>query len=846
MKKIILILLVMTMLVTLFSACDRIRPGDIIDGPSNVEPPPKEEGIKIDTSGIVELDVGKTAELKVINLATEMETLNVTWASDNEEVAKVDPTGIVSGLSQGSAIISATTIDGLYSASCTVVVTLRLTGVVIDYEYYDMEIGDTVKLSAAPIPENFEGATYTWMSSVPSVASVDNEGNVTALALGTASIMVEASPGEYTAICSIVVGKKAQSISLKPTSLKLYKGESEQLDFSVTPSDATSRLYWTSSNEKVAIVNSGGVVTAVGSGSATITIYTTNNLKKTCTVTVTSTLEEISFDIEEVVIKKGEQLKINVTYFPSDASNKNLTWTSSDPSVAKVEKGVIYALSNGVVTIKAESQVGNCVAECKVMVNNPLESLAFEGTLDKNTGKYPTISMQCTDVLKAPIVADPIDADELADLVWKSSDPKVLKISADGTMTALAIGKVTIQVTATNGLTASCDVEITRKIYKVEQIVVTSPEYYMNPGDVIDIGLTYLPAESIPDAKLYSAVSSNSAVAVYNGVNSITAYGVGTCEIVFTIVNYDGEQIQLVVKVNVVPYGTSLDNEYKAEVHALRDGELYIGLTEALDTIARLTAEKEELLGKLATETDSALIDEYNLRLAEVENGIKLASESEVYYRDKIAETLAMLKVKYSCADVTYDPEKDPYPVPADDAFVNISDYIPNFVLDLKYANTSNETGYQIYTFADAYLRYGTVQKLAKVAQLLGEQGYNIVIWDAYRPISAQELIWQAVGITDTNFYANSRGNSLYITIVNADGTPLEMPSAYGDNSAASDRDYADVSENAGANAFYLETLMTANGFVAGEKWWQFTDSVNYEIERSFLAESVVPALPAN
>jgi uncharacterized protein YjdB len=500
-----------------------------------------------------------------------------------------------------------------------------------------MEVGEKLKLGAKPIPENFEGATYTWMSSVPSVASVDNEGNVKALALGTTSIMVEASPGEYTAICTIVVGKKAQSISLKQTDLKLDKGESVQLDFSVSPSDATSRIYWSSSDEKVAIVNSGGTLTAVGGGTATITMYTTNNLKKTCTVTVTAALEEIHFDIDEVVIQKGEELEINVTYIPEDATNKTLVWTSSDPTVASVEEGLIKALSNGFVTITATSEDGTCVAQCRIMINNPLKSLAFEGELDKNTGKYPAISMQCTDVMKAPLIADPIDADELSELIWETSDPSILAISRDGTLTALAEGTVTIKVRSVGGLTASCDVVVTRKIYKVEEIVVSSDEYYMNPGDKLNIGLTYLPIESIPDAKLYSAMSTDVKVATYNGFDSIIAYSKGSCEIEFKLVNYDGSEIIVIVKVTVVDAGTSFDKEYEAEIHALRDGELYIGLAQALETISRLTNEKTELIAKLSTESDPALIEDYNIRLAEVENGIRLAGESEVYFREKLA-----------------------------------------------------------------------------------------------------------------------------------------------------------------------------------------------------------------
>jgi D-alanyl-D-alanine dipeptidase len=200
---------------------------------------------------------------------------------------------------------------------------------------------------------------------------------------------------------------------------------------------------------------------------------------------------------------------------------------------------------------------------------------------------------------------------------------------------------------------------------------------------------------------------------------------------------------------------------------------------------------------------------------------------------------LSRIKAKYSAVDTTYDPDKDTYPSTLDSDFVKVSDYIENVTIDLKYAETDNETGCKIYNFTDAYLRYGTLQKLVSIAKLLEDQGYRIVIWDAYRPVKAQDVIWQYNGVTDTGSYVSSKGNTVYITMVNADGTPLEMPSVYGDSSSASDRDYTDVSENAGANALYLETLMTANGFTAGEKWWQFTDSTDYEIEKNFLSDSV-------
>ena len=82
-------------------------------------------------------------------------------------------------------------------------------------------------------------------------------------------------------------------------------------------------------------------------------------------------------------------------------------------------------------------------------------------------------------------------------------------------------------------------------------------------------------------------------------------------------------------------------------------------------------------------------------------------------------------------------------PEPADTDFVKITDYIPDIVVDLKYATADNFTGTVIYDFKDAYLRYGTVKKLAVAQEKFKAMGYYIKIWDAYRPFAAQEKLWQ-------------------------------------------------------------------------------------------------------
>lgn len=199
---------------------------------------------------------------------------------------------------------------------------------------------------------------------------------------------------------------------------------------------------------------------------------------------------------------------------------------------------------------------------------------------------------------------------------------------------------------------------------------------------------------------------------------------------------------------------------------------------------------------------------------------------------------------------VTTEPTATPVPTtepvtvspePQDGDFVRVRDYIPDAVLDLKYATEDNFTGQVIYDFSEAWLRYGTVKKLMQVQRLLGEQGLYLKIWDAFRPTAAQFRLWEVCPdptyVSDPNngFSSHSRGNTVDITLVDARGNEVEMPTGFDDFSTLADRDYGDCDPEAGANALFLENLMKEQGFRGyyGE-WWHFSDSVSYDVEQTF------------
>lgn len=191
--------------------------------------------------------------------------------------------------------------------------------------------------------------------------------------------------------------------------------------------------------------------------------------------------------------------------------------------------------------------------------------------------------------------------------------------------------------------------------------------------------------------------------------------------------------------------------------------------------------------------------------------------------------------------EATLPPEIIPWQEPEDGEFVRVLDYIPDIFQELPYATEDNFTSQVIYDFPDAYLRYGTVKKLASVQKALAEKGYSLKIWDGFRPTSAQWRLWEIcpdstyVSDPTKGYSSHSRGNTVDITLVFADGTEVEMPTGFDDFTHYADRDYGDCTHEAAKNARLLESAMKEYGFSAyfGE-WWHFSDTDSYEVAEDF------------
>lgn len=280
-----------------------------------------------------------------------LDNLTFTYKSSDETVATVDENGLVTPLKAGTATITVTaqavvTTNGMAlfttraTAKCTVTVTdiaIPATNIELDAFSKTMTVGDKAKLTATVKPADTTDKVV-WTSSKPTVATVDENGNITALATGTTEIT--ATAGSVSAVCKVTVeGVKVSEIKLDKTSVSLKAGETAQLTAVVTPDNAADKtVTWTSSDEKIATV-ADGKITAVAPGTATITA-TAGGKSATCTVTVAKEAKNIK-DIRKYPDVPKDYAKVDpvVTTVNSDGTKNMLVMFSISDSDVKNFRG---------------------------------------------------------------------------------------------------------------------------------------------------------------------------------------------------------------------------------------------------------------------------------------------------------------------------------------------------------------------------------------------------------------------------------------------------------------------------------------------------------------------------
>jgi uncharacterized protein YjdB len=387
----------------------------------------------------------------------------LTWSSSNSKIASVSQSGKVTAVGNGTATITATTLDGSYRATCvvTVTTTVHVTKVSINKTSTNLNLGATETLKATLVPSNATNKGLTWSSSNPKVATVSSTGIVTAKGVGTATITVTTVDGSRKATCIVKVNKpviKVKGIKLNKTKTSLYVKAKETIKATITPSNATNKgVIWTSSNSKVATVSTVGVVTAKGKGTATITAKSKDgSYRAYCKVTVkVQPVKGVKLNKKSLSLKVRAKSTLKATINPSNATNKGVTWSSSNKKVATVSKsGVVTAKGKGTATITVKSKDGSHKAKCKVTVKvQPVKGV-------KLNKKSLSLKVKAKNTLRATIT--PSNATNKG-VTWSSSNKKVATVSKSGVVTAKGKGTTTITVKTKEGShKAKCKVTVKR------------------------------------------------------------------------------------------------------------------------------------------------------------------------------------------------------------------------------------------------------------------------------------------------------------------------------------------------------------------------------------------------
>ncbi|QHT59361.1 hypothetical protein GXP70_04840 [Paenibacillus lycopersici] len=340
---------------------------------------------------------GAGATLNAIVGPVNATNTNVTWSTSDANVATV-ANGVVTPVGVGTATITATTVDGNYAATASVTVTnavVSVTGVTLNKTTLQLITGGAgATLSATVAPLNATNTSVTWSTSDANVATVAN-GVVTPVGAGTATITATTVDGNYSATASVTVTNSVvpvTGVTLNKTTLQLVAGGAgATLNATVAPLNATNaNVTWSTSDANVATV-ANGVVTPVGVGTATITATTVDgSFTATASVTVTNSVVPVTgVTLNKTTLQLvagGAGATLIATVAPQNATNANVTWSTSDANVATVANGVVTPVVVGTATITATTVDGNYVATASVTVTAPTTAPAAPTNVDAMVG----------------------------------------------------------------------------------------------------------------------------------------------------------------------------------------------------------------------------------------------------------------------------------------------------------------------------------------------------------------------------------------------------------------------------------------------------------------------------
>ena len=451
----------------------------------------------------------------------------ISFSSGTPSVATVTGSGVVTGISAGTATITATS-EGKTGTATITVAPIPVARVSVSPAEPNVIVGQTVQLNVAAEAANGQpltGRTPTWTSGAPGVASVSNAGLVTALSPGTAVIFASIDGVIGTATVTVRQVPVATVVVTPPTS-SIVVGGSTQLSASVrdaSGAELPGRLVgWTSSDDAVAIVSSTGAntgrVTALKTGTVTITA-SSEGKSGTATVTVTvAPVATVSVTPPTASLTVGQT--VTLTPETRDAggnvlTGRPVTWSTSNAAVATVTQGVVTAVGPGTATITATSEGKTGTATITVSAVPVATVTVAPGTLPLQVGQTGTLTATTRDAANNVLTG--------RDINWSTSNAAVATV-AQGVVTATGPGTATITA-ASEGKTGTATVTVTA--VPVATVSVTPLTVSLTTGGTQQVTATPRDAQGNALARPVTWQSANTNVATVQG-GVITAVGPGS------------------------------------------------------------------------------------------------------------------------------------------------------------------------------------------------------------------------------------------------------------------------------------------------------------------------------
>ena len=476
----------------------------------------------------------QTLALKVQPAKASLDGLK--WSSADEEIARVDQNGNVTGLKKGTTMITAVTTGGK-KASCTVKVLVPIERIELP-ESTEISVKGKLQLKPVFFPENAEAKSLTWKATGKAV-SISKSGLVQALKPGDATITLTTDRG-VTATVQVTVTRKATTISFKSKQIKVPINGTSVLKPSFGPAGSNRwTVTFTSANTDIATVDENGVVSGHSLGKTKITAKLHNKKTATITVWVVIPVEEVRIP-ESAELARGKTLTLKPEYLPENATEKKVKWTSLSPKVASVTSGgVVKGLKAGTAVIRAKTDNG-VIAECTVTVYNPVTQVKLNRT-------SLTLSLYEQKTLNATY--KPKNAAHTL-ITWSSSNKKVATVDENGLVTGLAKGKCTITAKSENGKTAKCTVTVNE--YLPKRILIQKRYWTMNPGDEGQLECTFSPANTSDKTLIYSSSAPEIVSVDENGAFICHASG----DAVLTATSTRASGVKEIAKIHVVGENT--------------------------------------------------------------------------------------------------------------------------------------------------------------------------------------------------------------------------------------------------------------------------------------------------